>query len=110
MIKKIFTAVILVTGLLVFSPAAFAQDEIVSLNKADIESLTKLFEYLELPGELAQSIIDYRNANGNFQTPDQVTKVPGMTQDFLEEINPVQKDGDVVYDPDAPPALAPSKC
>ena len=110
MIKKNFTAIILLTGLLFYSPAAFAQDEIVNLNEAGIEELTELFEYLELPSELAQAIIDYRKANGNFQTPDQLTKVPGMTQDFLEEINPVQKDGDVIYDPDAEPALAPSKC
>jgi competence protein ComEA len=110
MIKKFFTAIILVTGLLGYSPAAFAQDEIVNLNKAGIEELTELFEYLELSSGLAQAIVDYRNANGEFQTPDQMAKVPGMTQDFLEEINPVQKDGDIVYDPDAEPALAPSKC
>jgi competence protein ComEA len=34
-----------------------------------------------------------------------------MPQDFLEELNPqVTDDGDVVFDPDAEPALAPSKC
>jgi hypothetical protein len=31
-----------------------------------------------------------------------------MTQDFLEELNPVEKDGDIGFDPDAEPALAPS--
>jgi len=55
-------------------------------------------------------MVDFRKANGPFKTSEQLTKVPGMTQDFLEEINPVEMDGDVVYDPDAAPALAPSKC
>jgi competence protein ComEA len=34
-----------------------------------------------------------------------------MTQDLIEELNPVLDDNDdVVFDPEAEPALAPSKC
>ena len=59
---------------------------------------------------LAQAIVDYRTANGPFKKPEDMIKVPGMTQDFIEELNPQVIDGDVVFDPDAEPALAPSKC
>jgi len=54
--------------------------------------------------------VKYREANGPYKYPEDLQKVPGMTQDFLEELNPQEMDGDVVFDPDAEPALAPSKC
>jgi competence protein ComEA len=65
---------------------------------------------LDIPEELAQAIVDYREKNGPFKRAEDLLKVPGMTQDFLEELNPQEVEGDVIYDPDAPPALAPSKC
>jgi len=111
MIKKIIITItmLLVTGSMIISPL-HAQDEIISLNKGTLSELKVLFEELDLPETLAQALVDFRKANGPFKTSEQLTKVPGMTQDFLEEINPVEMNGDVVYDPDAPPALAPSKC
>ncbi len=94
-----------------FCTAAMAQDEIVSLNKASLEEINALFvDELDLPETLAKSLVDYRKANGEFKSPEDLVKVPGMTQDFIEEINPQLMDGDVVFDPDAEPALAPSKC
>jgi len=45
--------------------------------------------------------VTYRGKNGVFKKPEDLLKVPGMTQDLLDEINPVMKDGDLVYDPDA---------
>ena len=93
-----------------FTAPVHAEDEIVSLNKASLEQINALFEELELPEELAESIVKFRKENGPFKSPEEMVAVPGMTQDFIEEINPQLLNGDVVYDPDAEPALAPSKC
>jgi competence protein ComEA len=94
-----------------FSGPAAAEETIVSFNKASLAQIKTLFEEeLGLPEELAEAIVKFREANGPFKTPDAMTNVPGMTQDFIEEINPQLMDGDVVFDPDAEPALAPSKC
>lgn len=110
--KKNIKAMVLILflGLSFFAGNVLAEDEIVSLNKASLEQIQTLFEELDLPAELAQALVTYRKANGDFKTAEQVVNVPGMTQDFIEELNPQDMDGDIVYDPDAEPALAPSKC
>lgn len=110
MIKSILSIVCICLSISFFTGNALAEDEIVSLNKASLEEIKTLFEDLDLPAELAEAIVAYRKANGAFKTPETVVNVPGMTQDFIEELNPQEMDGDIVYDPDAEPALAPSKC
>ena len=98
-------------AVLLFSPGVMAGDGIISLNKASFEEIKALFvDELDLPEELAKALIEYRKTNGSFKAPEDLIKVPGMTQDFIEEINPQLIDNDVVFDPDAEPALAPSKC
>ena len=92
----------------ILSTPAAAEDT-VSFNTATVDELMAI-EDVDIPEELAKAIVSYREANGPFKRPEELQKVPGMTQDFFEELNPVMKDGDVVYDPDAEPALAPSKC
>lgn len=96
-------------ALLIMLSAPAAAGGIVSFNKATVEELMAI-EEVDIPEDLAKAIVAYRKANGPFKRPEDLLKVPGMTQDFLEDLNPVMKDGDVVYDPDAEPALAPSKC
>ena len=110
-IKK-YTIILGLLGLfsMAILPMAYAEDEIISLNKASLEELLVLCEELDLPESMAQDIIDCREANGAFKIPEDLIKIKGMTQDLIEEINPQLMDGDVVYDPDAEPALAPSKC
>ncbi|MGE4422165.1 MAG: ComEA family DNA-binding protein [Pseudodesulfovibrio sp.] len=94
---------------LLFAATAFAGG-IVSFNTATVEQLMAI-EDIDIPEDLAKAIVDYRKANGPYKSAEDMLKVPGMTQDFMEELNPqVTDDGDVVYDPDAEPALAPSKC
>lgn len=107
-IKKIM-GLVCVMLLGVFLCTAVAQDEIVNLNTATAEQL-KAIEDIDFPENLAEEIVKYREANGPFKNPEDLSNVPGMTQDFLEELNPVKIGKDVVYDPDAEPALAPSKC
>lgn len=105
------TAIILcLAAMCLFFAANSFAGGIVSFNKATVEQITAI-EDIDIPEELAKAIVDYRKAHGNFKSAEDMLKVPGMTQDFMEEINPqVTPDGDVVFDPDAPPALAPSKC
>lgn len=89
--------------------SGFAGGTIVSFNKANAEQLANI-EGANIPLELAKSIVKYREANGPFKSPESLAKVPGMTNDHLEMLNPVLKDGDVVHDPNAEATLAPSKC
>lgn len=106
--KKIISLLFLL-ALCAASPA-LANDEIVSFNTASVEELVAI-EWIDIPEELAQAIVDYRTANGPFRSPEEMAKVPGMTVDYLEELNPqLTDDKDIVFDPDAEPALAPSKC
>jgi competence protein ComEA len=108
--KHLVITLCLAAMCLLFSVSAFAQDGIVSFNKASVEELMAI-EDIDIPEELAKAIVDYRKASGDYKSAEDMLKVPGMTQDFMEELNPqVTDDGDVVYDPDAEPALAPSKC
>ncbi|EGB14564.1 hypothetical protein DND132_1355 [Pseudodesulfovibrio mercurii] len=108
--QKIILSITLAAACLFFAAAAFAQDGVVSFNKASVQELMAI-EDIDIPEELAKAIVDYRKANGPFKSAEDMLKVPGMTQDFMEELNPqVTDDGDVIYDPDAEPALAPSKC
>ncbi|MBG0776125.1 MAG: helix-hairpin-helix domain-containing protein [Desulfovibrionaceae bacterium] len=92
-----------------FISFCLAHGGVVSFNKATAEQIATMDD-VEIPMELAKSIVKYRDEHGPFKTPDALLNVPGMTNDYLEELNPVLKDGDVVHDPDAVPALAPSKC
>jgi len=70
----------------------------VSLNKATVEELTAI-EDIDLTPEIAKAIVDYREKNGAFKTPEDLLKVPGMTKDLYDEIDPVLTEkGDVIYD------------
>lgn len=108
--KNLIISIVLAAMLcLTMGAIANAQDGIVSMNKASVEEIMAI-EDIDVPEEIAKAIVEYREANGPFKYADDLKKVPGMTQDFLEELNPQEMDGDVVFDPDAEPALAPSKC
>jgi competence protein ComEA len=86
-----------------------AAGPVVSFNKASAEQLSSIKD-AKIPLDLAKAIVKYRKDHGPFKTPEALSKVPGMTNDYLELLNPVLKNGDVVHDPSAEPTLAPSKC
>lgn len=88
---------------------AIADGGIVNFNTATAEEIMSI-EYVHIPQSLAEAIVEYREEHGPFLSTDELSRVPGMTHNLMEEINPVMKDGDVVFDPDAEPTLAPSKC
>lgn len=107
--RKIVIPLCLAAICLLFAASAYAGG-IVSFNKATAEQIMAI-ESIDIPEDLAKAIVDYRKAHGPYKSAEDLLKVPGMTQDFMEELNPqVTKDGDVVFDPNAEPALAPSKC
>jgi len=104
-------ATLMTAALLSLSTAlpAFA-DDLVSFNKATAQEILAI-EDIEIPDDMAEAIVKYRKDYGAFKTPEDLQNVPGMTQDLMEELNPVLDDNDdVVFDPEAEPALAPSKC
>ena len=99
-------------ALLLPTSVIFAQDaEIISFNKATAEAFMQ-HEDLEVSEAIAKAIVAYREKNGPFKSPEDLLKVPGITNEIYEDLNPVvSEDGsDIIYDPDAEPALAPSKC
>ena len=74
----IFIAVAFVVTLV---PAVYAQDEKININTASLEELTKLVRIGE---KYAQRIIDYREQHGPFETPEDITKVPGIGPKIFE--------------------------
>ena len=59
----------------------------VDLNRTGIEELMKLPRIGE---KTARAIIDYRNANGQFRSVNDLRTVPGMSRETFETIqNPV---------------------
>jgi competence protein ComEA len=88
---------------------AQAEQKAFSLNKCTVKDLQSIEDF-KLPDALCKAIVDYRTKNGPFKDPLQLRKVPGMTNAWYEKLNPILKDGDVIYDPEAEPVLSPSKC
>lgn len=110
MIRKVTLALALAALLCSISVGTcLAAEPVVSFNKATAEQLANMKD-AKIPLDLAKAIVKHRKANGPFKTPESLSKVPGMTNDYLEVLNPVLKGGDVVHDPSAEPTLAPSKC
>jgi competence protein ComEA len=97
----------LMMSLALLATTAFAAD-VVSLNKGSAAQIQAISP--KIPESLAKEIVAYREKNGPFKKADDLLKVPGMTQDFFEVLNPIEENGDLVHDPDAEPLLAPSKC
>jgi len=99
-------ALVLLTGTM---SAVQAEQKAFSLNKCTAKDLESIEDF-SLPKSLVKAIIDYRTKNGSFKDPLDLRKVPGMTNAWFEKLNPVKKDGDIFYDPEAEPVLSPSKC
>ncbi len=106
--KVLQLAVILALSLSVFCGVAFAAG-VVDLNKATAAEIMAI-EGANVPKDLAEAIVKHRE-KGPFKTGDDLLKVPGMSNEVWQRLNPVETpDGKVVHDPDADTALAPSKC
>ena len=101
---------------------AFAQHEgglgikRIHLNIADKDQLMEIEGMTE---DLAKAIIEYRKRSGFFKKPEDLLKVPGITKDVYETLDPqVGTEGDLYCvpragsddDDDEEPILSPSKC
>ena len=85
----------------------------------NLASAAQLATAAGITDELAEAIVEYRQKSGFFKSPEDLLKVPGITEDIYKEINPQQgAEGDVYVVPaegaeieeDEEPILAPSKC
>jgi competence ComEA-like helix-hairpin-helix protein len=87
----------------------------------NLASATQLARADGITDEIAEAIVEYRETSGFFKSPEDLLKVPGITKDVYEVINPQQgAEGDVYvvpaegteeeWDEDEEPILAPSKC
>lgn len=65
------------------TPTELLPGETVDINTADAERLGIL---PGIGGKLAQAIIDYREANGPFEDPEELMLVPGIGQGRFEAV------------------------
>jgi len=71
--------------------ASHESDERINMNSADERLLTTL------PGigpALAAAIVSWREVNGRFASPDDLTRVPGIGPQTLEKLKPLITTGD----------------
>ena len=90
----------------------------VHLNIATVEQLMKIDGMTE---DLAKALVEYREKSGFFKKPEDLLKVPGITKEVYDKLNPqVGSEGDLYCVPKAgseddeedeeEPLLSPSKC
>ena len=86
--KHLFIVVIMITTLIA-APAAFAEEAApagtVNLNTASTEQLQML---PRVGPALAQRIIEFREANGPFQSVDEILAVKGIGESSFEKLEP----------------------
>ena len=114
--------ILLLAGLTVFPIMAQQRGHTGGLGEARIYFNYSSAENLaKAPGmdlELADAIVEYREDIEPFKTPEDLLKVPGITQEIYKQINPqtgtegelytVPREGEELEDDDIP--LSPSKC
>lgn len=80
---KHFTASALALALMLsLAPAAFAEEEGVNVNTATQEELASV---PGLNADMAKAIVSYREEMGDFMSIDELSDVPGMDKQALEQ-------------------------
>lgn len=89
----------LALSLALAGPCLADADEL-SMNKAGVKELMEI-EGGIISRELAERIVQYREANGPFRTEKDLLRVPELNPALLDILILEEKDGDLVYQPDA---------
>ncbi len=82
-IKKAVALLAVLSFVIAFAPFIQAQDgaQKININTATAEELTVL---KQVGAKLAQRIVQFRQEKGNFKTPEDLMKVPGVGQKIVE--------------------------
>lgn len=95
--KLLFSSLILLTLL---AGPCMAESEEISMNKATVEDLMNIEDGVISKG-LAERIVQYRKEHGPFKTEKDLLKVPDLNPALLDVLMLEEKNGDLVYNPDA---------
>ncbi len=81
-VKRFFVLVVVVSVVLALVPVVLAeQADKVNINKA---SVTELMKLKKIGQKYAERIVAYREKNGPFEKPEDITKVKGIGQKTFE--------------------------
>lgn len=101
--KKVLCWAVL-AGLLGLPGLAGAGD-IINLNTVSPKQLED--SMLGITPQLAESLLNYRDEIGGFKNPEDVRKVPGMTEEDFRQIFPYMLNGKVVIEVEVPKGMSP---
>ena len=80
--KKVVVLITVLAVFIVFTAPVFAEEtEKININTATVEELVKL---KRVGPKYAEMIIEYRDANGPFQSPEDLMKVKGIGEKTFE--------------------------
>ncbi len=83
-IKRVFTVLVVVMAVVALTGVVPAEDSTkIDLNKASVEDLLKI---KGIGQSYAQRIIEYREANGQFNQIEDIMKVKGIGSKLFESI------------------------
>lgn len=79
--------------------AAFAGP--FSFNEADAKTIITSCkeEGIDIPEELADNIVKYREKNGNYKSSDDLKNVPGMTPQIFMSMELTEDENDLLFEP-----------
>ncbi len=77
-----------------------------SFNKASAEEMIAACkeEGIVLPQDVADAIVEARKSM-TFSYEQDLMKVPGMTNQLLGNLSPIEEDGDLIFDMESIPAM-----
>ena len=82
-LKKAVVLLVAVSVLAAFSPSLWAQDaDKININTATAEEITHL---KGIGQKYAERVVKYRDENGPFKNPEDITKVPGIGQKTFDQ-------------------------
>lgn len=97
----------LLTSLVIVSATALpATAGSFSFNEASADEMVNACkeEGVTLSKEIADAIVETRKTT-TFAYETDLMKVPGMTNQILSELSPIEEDGDLLFDPSSIPAM-----